>query len=218
MTTETMSVVIPPIGTRIKAQRVPGVIGAIGREGTIIDHPLNGQAPDGGQVRAYARFIDADSGVSSDMYVTEWEVIPDTRDADIARLKAELLEAQSKFEVARSNWFSDIRAIGSHLAQQAVDRDWCSDYEEQIANVSLCTPQSRAVWEEATTRTEEVEVTISGYVRVPFTQTVTVTKNHGEEDYEVVNTALEEFEFSRYDADFDTSDAEVDGDPEGEVD
>lgn len=78
------------------------------------------------------------------------------------RLRARLREAEQRHH-------ADIETIGERLIREARNRNWCSEYDEivQSLNRSISVPLPE--------RERDYEVVINGWVRVPFSYTVTVT-------------------------------------------
>lgn len=87
--------------------------------------------------------------------------------SEVDRLRARLREAEQRHH-------ADIEAIGERLMREARNRNWCSEYDEIVEslNVSLSV--------ELPVREREYEVAISGYIRVPFSYTVTITSDSEE--------------------------------------
>ena len=88
--------------------------------------------------------------------------------ADNARLTEQADQSRREAAIARQHHEEDNQRIGEGLIRQADRRSWCSEYDEFIAELNddlhISLPP----------RETEVEIEVSGYVRVPFSITVTV--------------------------------------------
>lgn len=90
------------------------------------------------------------------------------------RLRARLREAEERHR-------TDIQIIGETLMREANRRNWCSEYDEIVDGIN-----SR-ISVELPEREREHEVVISGYVRVPFSYSMTVTAGDSDDAYEIAS-------------------------------
>lgn len=91
------------------------------------------------------------------------------RERTIEGLRADLERSIQRTAAAKREHQQDIDTISERLAEEAQERDWtCGEVERVVDDVN----QSLHIG--LTTPEREVDVDVSGYVRVPFTTTVTI--------------------------------------------
>lgn len=108
------------------------------------------------------------------------EPVSDAKATEISQYAAEVEALRAELRLAQARHAEDIDRIGERLNDEATRRDWCGEYDAIVEslNTQLNLP--------LTERKREVEVLVSGYIRVPFSATVTVevTGQHdGDDDY-----------------------------------
>jgi hypothetical protein len=92
--------------------------------------------------------------------------------ASLARLEEQVERLTTALNTERDNHQNDIDVIGEALIEEARRRDWCSEYDTVMGRISsrLTIPLPERTAEEI-----DHEIEVSGWVRVPFSVTVTVT-------------------------------------------
>lgn len=106
--------------------------------------------------------------------VTEPTPEPEPTVSEEDRLRARLREAEERHR-------TDIQMIGETLMREANRRNWCSEYDEIVDGIN-----SR-ISVELPLRRREHEVVISGYVRVPFSYSMTVEAEDSDDAYEMAS-------------------------------
>ncbi len=97
---------------------------------------------------------------------------------DLARVREQLTREASEHG-------EDVERIGRFLMAKANDRGWCSEYDEGIEELN------RRLYISLPVRRRDVEVTVSGYVRVPYSLTVTITVDGDTDDSDIEERAGE---------------------------
>jgi hypothetical protein len=145
-----------------------------------------------------------------DEQVVETPAEPTSGDAsEIERLRVRLREVEERHR-------TDIATIGETLMREAERRNWCSEYDEIVDGIN-----SRITVELPVRNSEEeFEVTVSGYVRVPFSYSMTVTASDSGDAHEIAsNTWADQVDAGDLLRDYsDRYSAEVEDDYEIEVD
>lgn len=122
---------IPAVGSMIRAHSIPGIEDQAGIVGTVIPHHQNGLVLDG-RPRVWATFITTE-GTISDYFVTEYDVL----------VSAPLVPVpEPEVRVDEEGWKHLYRAM-SLVRDEAVNRDWCSDYDEAVEEFINSLPVTR---------------------------------------------------------------------------
>ena len=125
------------------------------------DLPEPSSGPEPEAVIAEAEAVVTESIETNAVVAALNQTITDQR-GSISRLEEQLAREQDAHR-------RDIDRIGTFLIQKANDRGWCSEYDEGIEYLN------RDLSIQLPLRRQDVEVEVSGYVRMPYSVTVTVT-------------------------------------------
>jgi hypothetical protein len=143
--------------------------------------------------------------------------VPIITQAQWDEAQAERERLRDEVRRAHANHESDIEKIGERLIAESKSRSWCSEYDTIIedlnSELNVALPA----------RETDVDVTVSGYIRVPFSVTVSVSRSSDMDDDDVEREAMESVEGNYSASDLyrsygDSYSAEVEEDMEASID
>jgi hypothetical protein len=107
---------------------------------------------------------------------------------DVSRLNEANERAVGNLATSERFHQEDVRRIGDFLIAKANDRGWCSEYDEAIEYLN------RDLHVELPLRRRDVECVVTGYVRLPWSVTVTVTADGEMDDSDIEERARDQVE------------------------
>lgn len=136
---------------------------------------------------------------------------PDTSAPDVEVTEVDALIA--RIDELQEQYDADLATIGQIMRQEAVDREWCGEYEQVMGKINRAIHGTLPA-----VRATDHDVHISGTVTVPWTATLQVSvEPDGDGDYmeSAVRAAVEEYlenesSFFRHNASVDTSEIDWD--------
>ncbi len=107
---------------------------------------------------------------------------------EVETLTTKVNDLTAEIAVVRQRHAADIERIGERLMQEADERDWCDEYDRVVdslnRNLTIGLPSRED-------REKDTYVEVSGYIRVPFCITVTVTHAYNADESDIEQQAGE---------------------------
>lgn len=136
---------------------------------------------------------------------------------EFARLAGSVDEAASRDRRLREEIAalrSDIKIIGETVRDQAVERDWCEEYETIRGQVARkMSVHGSYVWEESSSREQDYEISIEVPITARATKMITITAASEEEALEKAKEEAADYvdsdDIDHYSIDWDWDNAEV---------
>lgn len=147
--------------------------------------------------------------LESTLIANGWGTPGDREEATrtLADLTAQVATVREQKRAAEQAHENDIALIGERLQAEAEQRNWCSEYDDVVEGLN------RSLTKPLPVRSRTYTGNVSGYIRIPFSVSVSVEVDRGSED-DVAEAIQAEFE-STYDSarslqyDIDWYDAEI---------